>query len=370
MLARRSHLLLTSLALALAGASCSSSADSAADTTAVQSSVPFDEQPTALDELVGSFLGDHDGGIDVLRITEGIVERSAAGDGSAAGEALEPGRAFRVGSISKSFVAVMVLQLVDEGLIDLDQPLGTYLTETPAGADITIRQLLSHRSGLANYTDQRQFFLDAFADLAAVIAPETIIAYVINEPSGTVGEFSYSNTNYILLGQLIESVDGRSLNESLSARVTGPTGLADTYFEAADHDDAVDLVGGYSAGVIAGDVAADYRAISSGAWAAGALVSTTDDLAAFLAALLNAELTSAESLEQMMSVGDSGSGIDYGFGLHRLSLGVGHGGAIPGYMSAMAIDPENGDTIVVLVSNDELQADTLAKQVDELDEAN
>ena len=108
-----------------------------------------------LDAAVDGFAGDEPGGAVVLAVREGVTATATAGVAHAGGEPMTSATVFRVGSISKPFVATIVLQLVDEGRVDLDEPLSTYLPETPAGGDVTIRDLLRHRSGLPNYRDAR-----------------------------------------------------------------------------------------------------------------------------------------------------------------------------------------------------------------------
>ena len=356
------------MVVAIVGAgSCSASDDGSPDAgLASPTTAPSgDELPAGDDglaELVEGFVGDRDGGVAVLVTRDGQTTTLAAGAADSTETPIGPNDAFRVGSLSKPFVATMVLQLVDEGRISLDDRLGQHLPDAAAGADVTIEQLLGHRSGLPNYTDQPAFFADSLADPQASLGPDEILAYIRGVEPGAVGEFAYSNTNYIVLGQLVEHLDGVDLNTSLTTRITGPLGLSDTHFETPEQPGSV--VAGWSPPLSEGDPAADYSSISTGAWAAGALVSTTSDLAHFLEALLAGELTSAASLQAMTDTTDTG----YGLGLFEVAfgpghLGYGHSGAIPGYSATMATAPDTGDTIVVLTNNDALVADILAPRL-------
>jgi len=273
--------------------------------------------------------------------------------------------AFRVGSISKPFVATMVLQLVDEGRVDLDEPLSTYLPETPVGGDVTIRDLLRHRSGLPNYTASDDFFTDALADRARVFTPEEILGYIAAISPDRPGQtFVYSNTNFILLGQLIEHVEATDLNTALIDRVGAPLGLEVTHF-AVGGEPAIDgLAGGWSPDVVDGDPAAPYDSIASGAWAAGSLVSTSGELGTFMGALVGGELVSETALAEMTTPGPD----DYGLGLGVLEISAGrrlygHDGQIFGYLSFMAIEPGTGDTLVILTNNDALQPSELAERI-------
>ena len=180
----------------------------------------------ALDELLVEFVGGQDGGVAALIVRNGATSTAATGVANAAGDPVTPVTPFRVGSISKPFVATMILQLVDEGRVDLEQPLSTYLPDTPIGSEVTIRALLSHRSGLPNYTDIDVAINDALADRSRQFTPDEILGYIDSIPAGEADQrFSYSNTNYILLGQLIELLDGSDLNTALHNRITGPLRL-------------------------------------------------------------------------------------------------------------------------------------------------
>jgi D-alanyl-D-alanine carboxypeptidase len=136
-----------------------------------------------------------------------------------------------------------------------------------------------------------------------------ILFYVAGVPQGRVGQFAYSNTNYILLGQLIEKLDGTELNASLRTRITGPLGLDDTFFDTGNKPVPEDLVGGWSPTGGSDDPTAPYNAIASSAWAARSLVSTTDDLASFLRALATGRLLSPNALATMTDFGTDGYGL-------------------------------------------------------------
>lgn len=317
-----------------------------------------------LDTIVESFVGDTAGGIVALTKHDGELTAIAYGDANADGEPITRDAPFRVGSISKPFVATMILQLVDEGMVDLDKPLGTYLPDTPVGADVTIRELLSHKSGLPNYTSNPSFFLDVTADFTHTFEPEEILSYVTKTEAAPTGVFEYSNTNYILLGMLLGHFDEITLNESLQERVAGPLGLENTTFVGHGVAEPVGLVSFWSFGLNTGLTNIEYESVASGAWAAGALVSTVDDLATFLTSLFDGDLISVESLAEMTDTGISG----YGLGLFVAQFGndnpgYAHNGSIPGFSATMGISPGSGDLIVIVVNNDIMIADQLAPQI-------
>ena len=326
---------------------------------------PRSTAPAAsLGDLLAKLVGSEAGGVVALSIRDGVTTTAAAGDADNTGQPTTPTTPFRVGSITKSFVATMILQLVDEDRVELDAPLSTYLPATPIGADVTIRALLSHRSGLPNYTDG-PLINDAVADRSHRFTPAEIIGYVEGVPAASPDQrFSYSNTNYILLGQVIEQLDATDLNTALQRRIGDPLGLVHTRFATADNPSPLGVAAGWSPGFLDGHADVDYTSIASMAWAAGALTSTVTELSTFLTALFAGALISESSLDEMTTVGSG----DYGLGLFRGLLkpdqpAFGHNGAINGYTATMAIDPATGDTIVVLTNNDNLDADVIATQI-------
>lgn len=315
-------------------------------------------------EMLDELLADSDGGVAVVWTDNGVTTALASGDANAAGEALEPDTPMRAGSISKTFVATMVLQLVGEGTVQLDETLGTYLTDTPVGADVTVRQLLSHRSGIPSYTDQPDFFPAIMADPSFWYSSADIVSLIADvEADPADVAFFYSNTNYILLGQLLEAIDGTDINTSLQNRIALPLGISQTYFADEATVTQPDLAAGWSAGfAAAGQPDKDYRSMVSSAWAAGAVVSTTGDLATFMEALLGGELMSDALLTEMKDVGPEG----FGLGLMQLSLddggeAFGHGGLIPGYTSLMAHSPKEQRTLVILANNDGINLQRIAQ---------
>ena len=234
-----------SRALLVVGLSSSLTSLAIADTTFATTTPPDEASVTApppetsssddLDALLVDALGEQDGGIAVLSIRDGVTTSAVAGVANAAGDPIAADTPFRVGSISKPFVATMVLQLVDEGSVDLDEPLSTYLPNTPIGGDVPIRMLLNHRSGLPNYTDQSAFIPDVFEDRNRVFTPDEILAWVEGTVTDEPGQhFAYSNTNYILLGQLIERVTGTDLDTALRQRISEPLGLEATRFATVE----------------------------------------------------------------------------------------------------------------------------------------
>ncbi|WP_221739670.1 serine hydrolase [Arachnia propionica] len=266
----------------------------------------------------------------------------------------------RIGSNTKTFVAVVVMQLVDEGSVQLDEPVETYLPgllrgEGIDGARITVRQLLQHTSGLPEYTDsvaQVQDFIEIRKDHHG---PRDLLDIALAKPAafepGT--RFTYTNTNYIVLGMLVEKVTRRTVNEQIDQRIVQPLGLRNTYmpnpgerFLRGTHPQ------GYHRDA-SGEVV-DVTEMDPGwAWAAGAMVSTPGELNTFFQALLEGSLVSEEALAEMRNTIDMGQGgQEYGLGIIKKPLGCGeawgHGGTIHGYQSVNAVGPDG--TAMTLVT--------------------
>jgi D-alanyl-D-alanine carboxypeptidase len=283
---------------------------------------------------------------------------------------------FRIGSVTKSFVATVVLQLVAEGRLRLDHSLQRWLPGVvPGGERITIRQLLNHTSGLYNYTDDLLQPLtakparQALQQMAARnFQPQELMAIAASHPPlfspGT--RFAYSNTNYILLGLVVERVTGDRLAVQLHQRILAPLKLADTELPDTHQGIRGPHVHGYappdqswlpsdgSAGLV--DVT---QTNPSWSWAAGAMVSSATDLARFYQALLGGRLLGPGLLEAMRTTVDAseqfGAGAGYGLGLLRLPFGCdgevwGHGGELPGYATA-AFSTRDTTRQLVLMDN-------------------
>jgi D-alanyl-D-alanine carboxypeptidase len=295
---------------------------------------------------------------------DGLQASVAVGDADASGRPLAAETPMRVGSLSKPFVATLVLQLVQEHDLDLDTPLGQVMPEPRLGADATIRQLLEHRSGVPDYTQQPAFFADVLAEGDRDLSTDEILAYAeAGTTTAAGGSFAYSNTNYVLLGLLVEHLEGTDLQTVLRRRITEPLGLQSTSF-AMNGDAPADLAAGWSPGTLAGDPEAPYDSIASSAWAAGGLVSTAPELATFLTELFDGRLLDGPSLEAMTATDDDGYGLGLlAAGLGGAGVGYAHSGAIPGFSSTAGIDPDGEHLLVVLTNNDALLADRLAQEI-------
>jgi CubicO group peptidase (beta-lactamase class C family) len=255
---------------------------------------------------------------------------------------------FRIGSLTKQFTAALVLLLEQDGKLSLSDPISLRLPEAPAAwAKITIAQLLHHTSGIPDFTADPRFGVWS----ASPRTPKEIIALVADKPLDfpTGSKFAYSNTNYEVLGAIIERVSGRTYADVLKSRLLAPLGLKDTGL------DADDLVLPHRASGYARNESAWTYARSesmSVPWAAGAMYSTTADLTRWAQALHGGKVLSAASLAQMTTPGLGGYGMGLVIGKHAGEPIIWHNGGIEGFHSYLAWLPQQRLTVVVL-SNDE-----------------
>jgi D-alanyl-D-alanine carboxypeptidase len=276
----------------------------------------------------------------------GRTVRRVSGIGNLrSGQPPRPVQTFRVASQTKVFVATVVLQLVAEGLVGLDDPVSRYLPRLlPDGDRITVRQLLNHTSGLFDpQVEVYQTLQDIYDLRLEHWTPRQVVAMATDNgllfPPGTA--WSYSNTNYVVAGLLIERVTGTSIARQLERRLIRPLGLRHTWFPADTPALPAPRLHGYMPLDLEPPWAdADITRFNpSFFWASGALVSNVDDLDRFYDALFDGRLLPRRLLAEMLTpVGTGAPGSGYGLGLEIYTLPcgatvAGHTGALPGYNS-------------------------------------
>jgi D-alanyl-D-alanine carboxypeptidase len=258
---------------------------------------------------------------ELLLVRDGNKTRSSVGGVAQLDPArpVQVGDRFRVGSITKTFVATVVLQLVDEGKVRLDDTLEAWLPHlVPGGRRITVRQLLSHRSGLFDYVDDPKVFAPYARDPAYGWAPRQLVEIAVSHPPlfPPGQRFAYASTNYILLGLIVEAATGTPIEDQLRRRIFEPLELEQTTF--APRFVSGPFVHGHRApshqGVVTGPPADISRQAATWTWAAGAIVSSADDLSRFFAALLKGRLLPPRLLHEMETLLPAGTQ-RYGLGL-------------------------------------------------------
>jgi CubicO group peptidase (beta-lactamase class C family) len=349
--------------------------------------------------------------------TQGYADREA-------GQFLQPDDHFYVASITKSFTATTVLQLAQENKLSLDDTLDKWLPDTASqitnGDRITVRQLLNHTSGIANFTTvdilntlndssvrakliddpelstatrdamaslkdqpltQESLTDPAFQSLVTdrvliskleinsplsqkSSTPEDFIATVYGQPASFEpgSDSNYSNTNYLLLGEIIEQATDSTVSEQFRERITEPLGMENTFYAPEE-----DVPGGYVRNYAdvngdgkLDDISETFDESYQISGADGGIVTTSGDLSRFARGLFKNELLAPDTLEQMVSGGQEGS--EYGLGLQvlnnpQLGQDLGHTGGVTGWYAKMSYFPEQ-DTTVVVASNGEFP-DTL-----------
>jgi D-alanyl-D-alanine carboxypeptidase len=302
----------------------------------------------------------------------------------------------RIGSNTKTWTATVVLQLVDEGRIGLDDPVSWYRPDVPNGENITIAQLLDMSSGLANYTEDPGLNEQMDSNPGRVWDPEELLAIGLAEPPAfPPGEgFLYSNTNYELLGVIIEQLTGVPVEQAFQDRVFDPLELGETSFPAltdasipqphpqtytfgtnVETIDSLVLSPEVQAAASAGTLEPmDVTdANPSWGWTAGAGISTAPDLADYVEELVDGCLLSPQLQEQRIASvqpldPDDPASPGYGLGLAGFGPVYGHTGELPGTNSFMGHDPVRDITVVTWAStapapNGEGPAVELAKAV-------
>ncbi|MDA3644791.1 beta-lactamase family protein [Saccharopolyspora indica] len=284
--------------------------------------------------------------------------RSGVGDVVTGDPIPERGR-FRAGSVTKTFVATVVLQLVAEGRVELDSPVEEHLPGVIAGngndgTAITVRQLLQHTSGIYDYL-QEFLAVDPEELRHRGADPAELVGIAMQHeplfPAGT--SWSYSNTNYVLAGMLVERVTGRSIHTEIAERIVEPLGLRGTHLPVRGEER---LPGPHPRGYAPGEPLIDFTEFDpSIGGAAGALISTGEDLNRFYEALLGGRLLPPEQLAEMQRTIPADIGPDgaaYGLGLASVPLSCGgefwgHGGDIIGFSTLAATTGDGRSATVV-----------------------
>lgn len=258
--------------------------------------------------------------------------------------------AFQIASVTKQFTAVAVMMLVEDGKLKLDDTLGKYVADVPAKwSGVTIRQLLNQVSGIPNYTAGGKLVHDKVYTQAEILALVKDLPHRF-EP-GT--RWEYSNTNYFLLGMVIEKVSGKPYADFMRDRIFKPLGMTSTVINTS--------------GSKIKNAALGYERSAAGwqrsrvddpsqPWAAGAIVSTPADMAKWAVAVGEGKLIKKASWDEALTSGKlaDGNPANYGFGWQIRKFGetshISHGGGIAGFNSFIARFPAEDLTVVVLTN--------------------
>ena len=265
-----------------------------------------------------------------------------------------PQTAFRIASITKQFTASAVLKLQEQVKLSIDDKLSKYIPDFPRGDEVTLRQLLTHTSGIHNYNDDPEFFDPATNDTTEAII-ETMKKEPYNFDPGT--KWSYDNSGYVLLGYIVEKVSGQGYGDFLRENFFQPLGMTNT--------------GVYHAQLGLPHEAMGYRLGTNGfervnwdpSWfgGAGALYSTVEDLYRWNEGIFNGRVLDPASLQaaftpakmSIYEVANSGAGGGFGWLVtrHRGLREIMHGGSVPGFRSWLRRGPEEKFTVAILANS-------------------
>ena len=309
------------------------------------------------DALLSKDYRDDAPGVAVLVMRgDEVLYRGARGEADVVADVpLKPGDHFRIGSVTKQFAAAGLLTLVDAGKVSLDDPLSKYLPDYPGAANITIDQLLNHTSGIRSYTE-----IPGVMDgpIQRDVTTAQLVDYFKDEkPAFAPGEaWGYNNSGYVLVGAVIEVASGQPWHQYLDQVLFKPLGMKDTGY-GADPAVIAEQVNGY---IMEGETAVPPLKLSmTQPHAAGALVSTVDDLARWNRALHEGKVLKPATYARMITPTGKAQDATYGYGIITLPVrgapALGHGGGIPGFNSYLMY-LQGPDITVAVLQNNEMPA--------------
>lgn len=262
---------------------------------------------------------------------------------------------FRIGSNTKTFVITVLLQLVDEKKLGLDDPVSNFDigVKIPNGENITVRQLCQMRSGLLDAYDAPQYDKVDFT-VKTTFTPQQIIATAVaNPPLFAPGaKWNYSNTNYMILGLIIEAVTHNKIEDEISKRLLIPLALRHTTFPTENPDMPLPFTHGFGFDAKKNWTDVTLQLSPTITWAAGAMISDMPDMKKWVKAYVTGENNSAATQKERLAclpIGDYG--LAFGLGIGCSSGWYGYTGGIPGYNTGAYYFPAQDATIIVLVNS-------------------
>lgn len=275
---------------------------------------------------------------------------------------LKPSDRMLAGSIGKTFVAAETLFLVQAGKLNLDEKIERWLgnekwfAHLPNAKDITLRMLLNHSSGIPNHVEEKNFFNEATKNSETDIKYEDLLVYVLDKkPLFAAGKgYYYADTNYILVGLIVEKVTGKTLYDEITRRFLKPLNLNQTI--PSNNRALLQVVNGYfqNKPII---VKGKFYINPQWEWAGGGFASTAEDLARWAKALYSGDVLEKKYLDEMLNSTTVGEGAAYGLGVEtvqtKFGKAYGHDGEFPGYLSDMRYFPQYKIAVAAQVNADE-----------------
>jgi D-alanyl-D-alanine carboxypeptidase len=262
---------------------------------------------------------------------------------------------FRIGSNTKTFVITVLLQLVDEKKLSLDDPIGKFDigVKIPNGENITVRQLCQMRSGLLDAYNAPQYDHVTFTPQTTYTPQQMIATAVSNPPLFAPGtKWNYSNTNYLILGLIVETVTHHKIEDEISTRLLVPLGLHNTTFPATNPDMPLPFSHGFGFGAQKNWIDVTVNLSPTISWAAGAMISDMADMKKWVKAYVTGTTNSAATQKDRLACLPIGEyGLSFGLGIGCSNGWYGYTGGIPGYNTGAYYFPAQGATIIAFVNS-------------------
>jgi len=313
-------------------------------------------------------------------LADGRTWTGVSGDAVAATKTkVTPETPFAIASLTKTFTAALILRLAEEGRLTISDPLARWLPDYPNAARITLRMLLSHTSGLADFFQNPTF--DAAMNRAKrrTWTPDEVLPFV-GKPAFAPGKgWGYSNTNFVLLGLVAERAGGAPWAEQLRREFFVPLGLASTYVQGVGTPAVPPAHGnqmfvGFAGRILPKDLSdgsniTPFTAVTTAAFSAGSIASTTGDLARWARALYGGDVLTPASLAQMLTFDPDiirYAALAYGLGVSRVKIdgrfvAVGHTGALAGTRAAIRWLPNQRVSVAVTFNRDLFTGDDVIR---------
>lgn len=273
------------------------------------------------------------------------------------GEPLEPFHLIQIASITKTMTAAIVLQLVDEGVLRLDDPIRRWLADRPnVDPGITIRQLLHHTAGLANYTGTRELSVAIAADPARIFTPDELLAFVGPPVAPPGADAVYTNTAFVLLGLVAEQATGRGMVDLYRQRLFSPLDLQEIFMPGLEEPPRQVAPALSSSGLLVAPL--DRMSLVSIGWSAFGLMASARDVARWGHALFTGQVVSDEMQAAMKELvpaagnipGETGVGLGIRSYAYFDRVQLGHSGGAAFGSSLLLHDVETGVTVVVVMN--------------------
>lgn len=277
---------------------------------------------------------------------------------------------FCIGSITKQFTAILVLQLVEKDLLSLDETLDVFISDYPSGNKVTIHHLLTHSSGIYNYTKDEDMDIYRRNHISPIDLIEKFKYKPLDFDPGS--KYSYSNSGYILLGYIIERLTNKTYEKCVNENIFHKLSMMNS-----GYNDHIKLIKSRASGydMVDGEIRnCDFIDFSI-PYSAGSLYSTIEDLHKWNSALINGTLINEKFLKMMLKKQViMAEDLYYGYGItiwqkkygSRIRIGISHSGGVPGFVSTNNIFPEDNVEIIILSNMTNSSKDEISLKLREI----